>query len=48
MVGEILKDPEDRDLEKCAYMVRACFDSADYEEGRKAFKESRKPAFQAR
>ena len=47
-VGEILKDPEDRDLEKCADMVRACFDSADYEEGRKAFMEKRKPAFQAR
>ena len=47
-VGEILKDPEDRDLEKCADMVRACFDSVDYEEGRKAFMEKRKPAFQAR
>ena len=47
-VGEILKDPEDRDHDKCADMVRACFDSADYEEGRKAFMEKRKPAFQAR
>ena len=47
-VGEILKDSEDRDLEKCADMVRACFDSVDYEEGRKAFMEKRKPAFQAR
>ena len=47
-VGEILKDPEDRDLEKYADMVRACFDSADYEEWREAFMEKRKPAFQAR
>lgn len=47
-VGEILKDPEDRDLERCAEMVRACFDSADYEEGRTAFMEKRPPVFRAR
>lgn len=47
-VGEIMKDPADRDLGKCADMVRICFDSADYEEGRKAFMEKRVPNFQAR
>ncbi len=47
-VGEIVKDPADRDLEKCAEMVKACFDSQDYEEGRKAFMEKRTPEFQAR
>ena len=47
-VGEIMKDPADRDLGKCADMVRNCFDSADYEEGRKAFMEKRAPNFQAR
>lgn len=47
-VGEIMKDPADRDLGKCADMVRNCFDSADYEEGRKAFMEKRVPNFQAR
>lgn len=47
-VGEIMKDPADRDLDKCADMVRNCFDSADYEEGRKAFMEKRVPNFQAR
>ena len=47
-VGEILKDPADRDLDKCAEMVRNCFDSQDYEEGRKAFMEKRVPNFQAR
>ncbi len=47
-VGEILKDPEDRDLKKCDEMVRNCFDSADYEEGRKAFMEKRPPVFHAR
>ncbi len=47
-VGEILKDPADRDLDKCAEMVRNCFDSQDYEEGRKAFMEKGVPNFQAR
>jgi len=47
-VGEIVKDPADRDIEKCAAMVKACFDSADYAEGRKAFMEKRKPVFTAR
>jgi enoyl-CoA hydratase/carnithine racemase len=42
---EAQKDPDDRDLEKVAAMVRACFASKDYIEGRKAFLEKRKPAF---
>ena len=44
-VGEILKDPADRDLDKCAEMVRNCFDSQDYEEGRKAFNGKARPEF---
>jgi enoyl-CoA hydratase len=47
-VGEIVKDPADRDLEKCAEMVKNCFDSQDYKEGRQAFMEKRTPNFQAR
>jgi enoyl-CoA hydratase/carnithine racemase len=47
-VGEILKDPADRDLDACAEMVKKCFDSADYAEGRQAFMEKRTAAFQAR
>jgi enoyl-CoA hydratase len=42
---EVHHDPDKRDLEKCAAMVKACFASNDYVEGRKAFLEKRKPVF---
>ena len=42
---EAQKDPDARDLERCAKMVKACFASNDYVEGRKAFLEKRKPVF---
>lgn len=45
MVGEILKDESARDMKTCDAMVAACFASNDYEEGRKAFMEKRKPIF---
>jgi len=45
---EHAKDPGDRDLQRSADAVKACFDSADYEEGRAAFMEKRKPAFKGR
>lgn len=45
IVGEMLKDPEDRDLARCTDLVQQCFTSEDYEEGRKAFMEKRKPTF---
>lgn len=47
-VGEIVKDSDQRDLEKCAALVKKCFDSEDYEEGRKAFMEKRAPVFKSR
>jgi enoyl-CoA hydratase/carnithine racemase len=42
---EILKPSPDLDLALCTTMIRGCFDSADYAEGRKAFMEKRKPVF---
>ena len=42
---EAVKDPADRDLAKCEALVRTCFASRDYVEGRRAFMEKRKPAF---
>jgi enoyl-CoA hydratase len=48
IVGEAMKDPADRDLELCDRLVRECFESEDYAEGRRAFAEKRKPVFQGR
>jgi enoyl-CoA hydratase/carnithine racemase len=44
-VGEILKDEGKRNLPRVTEMVEACFVSRDYNEGRAAFMEKRKPVF---
>jgi len=44
-VGEALKDKADRNLASVEEIVRRCFASADYKEGRTAFMEKRKPVF---
>lgn len=48
IVGEILKDPDDRDLDLCQKVVDDCYASDDYKEGRQAFMAKRKPAFKGR
>lgn len=48
IVNEALKDEADRDLAFCDRLVKACFDSEDYAEGRRAFAEKRRPNFKGR
>lgn len=48
IVAEALKDPADRNLALCDELVRRCFESEDYAEGRRAFAEKRKPVFSGR
>lgn len=45
IVGETQKDESQRDVAECDRLVKACFDSKDYIEGRRAFLEKRRPAF---
>ncbi|MEY3380271.1 MAG: hypothetical protein RL468_869 [Pseudomonadota bacterium] len=45
IVAEILKPSPEVDHEKCRSLIRACFESEDYAEGRRAFMEKRKPVF---
>jgi enoyl-CoA hydratase len=42
------QDPAARDLDGIAEMVRACYASEDYAEGRRAFAEKRPPVFRGR
>lgn len=48
IVGEIVKDPGERDLAVCDRLVKECNASRDYVEGRTAFMEKRKPVFSGR
>jgi enoyl-CoA hydratase/carnithine racemase len=48
IVGEALKDRGAANAEACDAMVKACFASDDYNEGRKAFMEKRPPQFKGR
>jgi enoyl-CoA hydratase len=45
VVGQLLKDAQDRDVAATERAVDACFQSNDYKEGQAAFAEKRKPRF---
>jgi enoyl-CoA hydratase/carnithine racemase len=48
IVAEIVKDPDEQDLELCQRLVDECFNSSDYKEGRTAFMQKRKPEFRGK
>jgi len=48
IMREILKSSPDVDMERCTSLIRGCFESADYAEGRTAFMQKRKPVFTGR
>jgi enoyl-CoA hydratase/carnithine racemase len=45
VVRQLLLDPAAGNSAACDALVRQCFESADYKEGRRAFLEKRKPVF---
>jgi len=45
IIDQATRDPDKRDMDAIAAIMTACFDSADYREGRTAFMEKRKPVF---
>jgi enoyl-CoA hydratase/carnithine racemase len=45
VIRELMKPAPDFDAELCQKVIRGCFESEDYAEGRRAFMEKRKPVF---
>jgi enoyl-CoA hydratase/carnithine racemase len=43
MIDEIMKDPDSRDMDRVRAVRKACIESSDFREGRRAFNEKRKP-----
>jgi enoyl-CoA hydratase/carnithine racemase len=48
IVRELTKSGSEFDAQTCAALVKQCFDSQDYIEGRRAFMEKRRPVFQGK
>lgn len=48
IIAEMLKPSADLDVELCQRLIRDCFESDDYTEGRRAFMEKRKPVFKGK
>jgi enoyl-CoA hydratase len=48
IIQEILEDDADLDRTLCQQLIRNCFESEDYAEGRRSFMEKRKPVFRGK